>query len=95
MSKPIAIAYCPTCGWTRRTDEPIDAPDSTGPIDAPDSIESTDSIDSAERDDAAAPDEASVELNRAMIDHYVETGHSPVERCSLEEWVERLERREP
>ncbi|MFC6810192.1 hypothetical protein ACFQGT_02420 [Natrialbaceae archaeon GCM10025810] len=33
-----------------------------------------------------------MDLNRAMIDHYVETGHSPVERCSLEEFHERLER---
>ncbi|WP_226480879.1 hypothetical protein [Natrinema amylolyticum] len=25
------------------------------------------------------------ELSRAMIDHFVETGHSPVERCDAEE----------
>ncbi|WP_226039447.1 hypothetical protein [Natrinema sp. DC36] len=28
------------------------------------------------------------ELSRAMIDHFVETGHSPVERCDTDERLE-------
>lgn len=31
------------------------------------------------------------DLSRAMIDHFVETGHSPVERCDAED---RLENRD-
>ncbi|WP_222916214.1 hypothetical protein [Natrinema sp. SYSU A 869] len=33
-------------------------------------------------------DDAS-ELSRAMIDHFVETGHSPVERCDADDHLEK------
>ena len=39
-------------------------------------------------------DDAS-ELSRAMIDHFVETGHSPVERCDADDRFPADERAEP
>ena len=38
-----------------------------------------------------ADDGATDELDRAMIDHYVETGHSPIERADCEAYVHALE----
>ncbi|WP_179259073.1 hypothetical protein [Haloterrigena sp. YPL8] len=35
------------------------------------------------------------ELSRAMIDHFVETGHSPIERCDADERRQAANRAEP
>ncbi len=40
-----------------------------------------------------ADEDASTDLNRAMIDHYVETGHGPVERLDLADSLPTLSAR--
>ncbi|WP_436345998.1 hypothetical protein [Natronorubrum sp. FCH18a] len=38
-------------------------------------------------------DDSSADINRAMIDHYVETGHGPIERLDLEDALSTLSAR--
>ncbi|WP_440770976.1 hypothetical protein [Natronorubrum sp. DTA28] len=40
-----------------------------------------------------ADEDSSTDLNRAMIDHYVETGHGPVERLDLADSLSTLSAR--